>query len=478
LGATWLLLGLLILSMGGTRGEVAGFNVGATWWSYALKQCEAIILYLRLTIWPHPLIVFYGTDVVTNPLAVWWQLLVLVALVSGTFYAVWKNAVLGFCAMWFFAILAPSSSVVPLISQTVSEHRMYLSVAAPLVLFVAALFMFSPRSALAASLGCASAFGIISARRNVDYRSELSIWADTVAKAPHNARARVNLGAALSGQGDAAGARTQYEIAIQQNPSLPEALNNLATLYLDIKEVTKAIQACEAALRIQPKFALAHNNLGTALIQAGRTAEGISHLQTALQLKPEMAEAHCNLSPALLGMGKTDEALTHAETAVRLKPTLALAHFNLATVLLAKSDVSRAASALETAIQLNPGYAEAHSNLGTLYYRAGDAARAVPHYEAAIRAKPDYLDARNNLASALFQTGKAEHAVEQYRAVIRLQPSYAEAHFNLGLVLSRLGRNSEAIAAYAEAHRLRPDDERAKSELARLRAIQPGASAR
>jgi protein O-mannosyl-transferase len=38
---TWLLLGALVLGMGGSRGVAAGFGLGVTPWSYALKQCEA-----------------------------------------------------------------------------------------------------------------------------------------------------------------------------------------------------------------------------------------------------------------------------------------------------------------------------------------------------------------------------------------------------------------------------------------------------
>jgi protein O-mannosyl-transferase len=477
LAATWLLLGSILLSVGATRGGVAGFNAGITWWSYALKQCEAVILYLRLSAWPHPLNVFYGVDVVTNPAAVWWQLLLLIALVSGAFYALWRRPVIGFCAMWFFIILAPSSSVVPLVSQTVSEHRMYLSLAAPVVLFAAALFTCTGRHAWRIALCCIAAYAMISVRRNLDYRSDLAIWNDTVAKAPHNARARINFGAALNSAGDAAGARVQYEVALQLDPGSPEALNNIATFYLETGRPGDAIEPCRAAIRLRPGFSLAHSNLGSALVQTGQAELGISHLQTALRFNPDLAEAHCNLSSALLARGETEAAIAHGEQSVRLNPNLALGYFNLSNALLKNNDLHRATVALEAAVRVKPDYAEAHSNLGSLYYQRGDAARAVPHYEAALRLKPDFIDARNNLASALFQSGKPDQAVEQYRIVIRLQPAYAEAHFNLGLVLSRMGRNAEATAAYSEALRLRPGDERARSELARLKSLEP-ASAR
>ncbi len=70
LAATWLVLLALLVGMGGTRGSAAGIGLGVPWWAYALKQCDAIPAYLGLALWPHPLVLDYGTDVVTDPLKV------------------------------------------------------------------------------------------------------------------------------------------------------------------------------------------------------------------------------------------------------------------------------------------------------------------------------------------------------------------------------------------------------------------------
>lgn len=32
-----------------------------------MKQCEAIVRYLALSFWPHPLVLDYGTAVITDP---------------------------------------------------------------------------------------------------------------------------------------------------------------------------------------------------------------------------------------------------------------------------------------------------------------------------------------------------------------------------------------------------------------------------
>src|ERR1035441_9461592 len=59
---TWLVLGFTVVCMGGSRGQAAGFGLRVTPWAYALTQCRAIVLYLKLVVWLHPLVFGYVTD--------------------------------------------------------------------------------------------------------------------------------------------------------------------------------------------------------------------------------------------------------------------------------------------------------------------------------------------------------------------------------------------------------------------------------
>lgn len=65
LGATWILLGWLVVNPG-SRGGTAGFGAGLAWPAYALTQFGAIIRYLQLAVWPHPLVLDCGATVVTR----------------------------------------------------------------------------------------------------------------------------------------------------------------------------------------------------------------------------------------------------------------------------------------------------------------------------------------------------------------------------------------------------------------------------
>ena len=67
---------------------------------------------------------------------------------AGTCGALWRRSALGFAGVAFFAILAPSSSVVPVATQTMAEHRMYLPLAVVLALGIPGLYALAGRRAL------------------------------------------------------------------------------------------------------------------------------------------------------------------------------------------------------------------------------------------------------------------------------------------------------------------------------------------
>jgi hypothetical protein len=58
LAATWILLAVLVAP--GPRWRSAGFSSGVTPWTYLLNQPGLILTYLKLVLWPAPLVLDYG----------------------------------------------------------------------------------------------------------------------------------------------------------------------------------------------------------------------------------------------------------------------------------------------------------------------------------------------------------------------------------------------------------------------------------
>ena len=469
LAATWLLLAFLVWGGRGSRGTAAGFGLGVTWWSYALKQCEAILLYLRLAFWPHPLVLDYGTGVVTDPVEVWPQALLLILLVVGVLFALYRRPVCGFIGMWFFAILAPSSSILPLVSQTVAEHRMYLPLAAVVVLVVVGGFVLVGRLAVIAAVVVAIAFTGMTVSRNEDYSSAVSIWTDTLSKAKGSNRARVNLANALKESGRNREAIELYRSALAEEPPSAEVLCNLGSALSLSGSHREAVGFLERAVQLRPDLAEAHANLGAVRGALGKPWEALTSLRVALALNPLMESARVNLAGVLVRVGSYAEAMEHCQLALRENAKCADAYFFWGDALLHLGRPQEAIPRYQSTLQLRPDFAEAHNNLATAYYQLNRTADAALHYRAALRIKPELADAQNNLASALLRLGDLPAAIGHYREALRLNPNYVDAWANLAMALVQAGQIPEAIAANEAALRLNPEHKNARTNMDYLR---------
>jgi tetratricopeptide (TPR) repeat protein len=498
LAATWGALALLVLSTHG-RGGTAGFGSGVAWWGYALAQAPAIVHYLRLCFWPHPLVFDYGRTLAPWSLGIITCALLVGCLLAATAWALVRRPALGFLGACFFAILAPSSSFVPVATETMAEHRMYLALAPVVILAVTAAWRWLGRPGLAACVALAGVLLAATWQRNETYRSAEGLWRDVVARVPGNDRAQFNLGCALRATpGRLDEAILHYREALRLNPNYVEAHYNLGkamealgrspeaaaefeeALRLNSEQVDAhyslakvlevvpgrlddSIAEYKEALRLKPDFAEAHLSLGVDLQRVpGRLGEAVAHYEEALRLDPGLLVARLNLAGALQATpGRLGEAIAQYREALRLKPDSAEAHFRLGTALQGvPGRLDEALSQYGEALRLKPDLAEAHYNVGSILVTLPDRRdAAVAQYEEALRIRPDFAEAHGSLGFALSKIpGRLEEAVSQYEEALRLKPGYVEARCNLGNALSTLGRTREAVVQYEEALRARPDD--------------------
>lgn len=329
LAGTWvLLLALMIASSVGARGVGYGFDY--SWHQYLRIECAAVLHYLRLAVLPLGLVFDYGKEVaVPSPIRLAACSIGLAVLLAATIVAFRRRSPLGFLGCWFFLILAPTSSVLPVAGQPIAENRVYLPLAAVSIALAAGTFhVLRCRAALA--LGAAAvALGWLTVVRNRDYRSNLAVWTDTLAKRPESARAWCYYGIALLQDGKTDPAMKSFESAIKIRPTYSHAHINLACVLLNKQRPDDAIRHFETALRLSPNEPLAHSNLGTALFQMGRKTEAIAHYQEALRVRPGFVDAQLNLGIVLAHLGRTSEALAIFEQMVRDDPQNQSARDNL-----------------------------------------------------------------------------------------------------------------------------------------------------
>jgi len=484
LAATWALLACLLLS---TRLIVRQAEMGAPdAFSYARSQPGIIAHYLRLSLWPQPLRFDYDWPVANTLGEILPGALIVGTLAAATVWGLLARKAWGFLGAWFLLILAPTSSILPL-GQMAFEHRMYLPLAAVVVLAVAGGYTlwdrwllrlaglggqspFSPATllggigllgankgivpvakkgtvprsvlvvrwavpavvwvAVVLALGCATA------ARNRDYQSVLSLYQDTLNKGPTNAVAQYNVGTALDALGHTGEAMKHYVRALQLKPNYAEAHNNLGFALAGLGRTNEAIEHYQKALQLKPDYARAYSNWSIALVKLGRTQEAIERWQQALRLKPEDAASHNDLGNALTTVGKTEEAIAHYREALRLRPDIAEFHNSLAAALIVTGRIGEAVESCQCAVRLKPGYAEAHYNLGTSLSRAGRTGEAIEHFQEAVRLKPNFSLARSSLARVLAHVGRIGDSIEQYRQLLQQTPNSVDALCELAWLLA------------------------------------------
>jgi tetratricopeptide (TPR) repeat protein len=404
--STWIFLGWLVAGSH-DRGGTAGFGAWIPPRYYWVTQGAAVLRYLALAFWPHPLVFDYGFDRywihhMKQGVAAALPLFALLAGSGWLFFRGQGRRWLGFLGLFFFAILAPTS-VMPGTRQTMAEHRMYLALI-PIVVCVVAAARNGCRGRQWIGAGALAMIGAgfiaATARRNQDYQSAVALWGATVRDLPDNPYARSSYGTVLFTAGRPAEAAEQFR----------------------------------SAVRIYPDYAQARADWGTALIVLGRAGEGILQLRTAVQSAPDDPQVHWVAANGMVRLGNRPAA--HAEFAA--------------------------------AVRLQPYFPRANLDWGNSLLDDGQSAAASQRLRVAVRQMPDSADAHNSLAITLAQMHREGEAAGEFAEAIRCDPAVPEPHNNLANVLKNLGRIPEARAEYQLALRLKPDYADARKNLARL----------
>ncbi len=360
--ASWIPLLLLVASTGWNRGGTVGVGVGVPWWAYTVTQFRAIAHYLRLSVWPHPLVFDYGTRWETAALPVVPYAVVVLTVVAATLWGLWRRPVAGFLGAAFLLPLAPTS-LLPGVTQMIVEHRMYLSLAPVLVLLVSLAFALAGRRLIACgallALGCA----LLTAGRNRDYRSDVAIWSDTVAKVPANSAAHCNLAIALVQRGELARAIAEYETSLRLAPNASNTRYNYGVALAKAGRLQDAAREYETALRLVPGLVDARCNLGTTWLALGRPADALSELQRAHAARPNDVDVLADLGAAQAQTGQVDAAIVSFRQALALRSEDPDLHYNLGTALLTKGDRSGALAQFEAAHRLRPNDPDIAHNL-------------------------------------------------------------------------------------------------------------------
>ena len=338
LAASWILLAILVTRPNEST-TTSGFSLRTVSpLQYLATQPLVILYYLKLSLWPHPLCLDYQWPMVKEVSTALPAVLVIVVLIGMTIWAWRRSPALGFLGAWFFLILAPTSSFIPL-EDPAFEHRMYLPLAAIISLIVAGMWNGIRRLTTQPQHQARTAFGVaaivaflftgMTIQRNKEYQDPVTIWRQVIAQRPDGVRGYTNLAAALIDAGRYDEARRVLREALRLDPDEAEAHYNIGVILIRQKHFEEAISYLRESIRLNPNDPETHYNLGIALAELGKFDGAIKEFEQAIQLRPDYTEALNNLGTVLIWRGRYQEAIPYLERAQRFAPQLEDARFNL-----------------------------------------------------------------------------------------------------------------------------------------------------
>lgn len=320
LAGTWGVLALLLAGGEVARATGLDLELGVSPLQYLWTQSRALLHYLRLAVWPSPLVLHYDWTPARSLAEAWPTVALAAAFFVATAVGVWRRMPVAFAGAVFFLVLAPTSSLVPIPTELVAERRMYVPLASLLALAVVGahrgLARLGPgalRSAPVVVAVLALALGAAAHARVRDFRTEESIWRDTVEKSPASSVVRNNYGRALQNLGRHDEAIAQYREGLRLSPQDARTWAKLGNALAERGRLPEAVEAYRSALRYEPTDEKTHNNLARVLLRTGDLVGAIGHLQEAVRLDPSYALGRLNLAKLLANAGRFAESRAELE---------------------------------------------------------------------------------------------------------------------------------------------------------------------
>jgi serine/threonine protein kinase/tetratricopeptide (TPR) repeat protein len=250
----------------------------------------------------------------------------------------------------------------------------------------------------------------------------------------------------------------KYKEALEADPRYAAAYARLATAYArqyvlrrDPVYLDLARRNAEVALRQDPPLPEARLALAMVLSSTGKDKEALAEIAEALRVDPLNSRLRSYQALVYRKMGRWEEAEAVYRRILKDRPNYWPAYNELGWALYRNGRYREAAQAFHEATAAAPKSALAYNNLGSMYLALGQFSEASANFQRSLALNPNG-NAYSNTATALFASGKHAAAAQLYRKALELEPRDEEIWRNLGDCYSLMpGEEARAAAAYARA---------------------------
>jgi tetratricopeptide (TPR) repeat protein len=443
------------------------------------------VAYLKQTIWPTGLSVFYRRSVEFPPGTVLGCALLLLAItvVAVRLARTRPYLLVGWC--WFLGMLVPVIGLVQVGNQARADRYTYL----PLIgIFIAVVWdaaelliqFFNSKRQQSSTSAPAKTASAPNARKLPPQ--------PTIQPSPRNraAPALMFAGAALLIIPLALAAHHQVNYWQNSQTLFTHSVNldldnylawqNLGIADLERNDpaaaLTHFLHAHESARLFGQERAFKYF-IGATLQLQGKGLDALPYLEQAIvapDFRPQLAY---RLGLSLIATGRLDEAESSLKQAVASQPDVPEFQLGLASFYEQKGQPADARRIFQHVIETHPESATAQRALADLLMSQNQPAEAETHYVQALKLTTPNAGLRRAYATALAASGKTAPAIEQLQLARKQDPDNPAVNLALGELLAEQGDNRGAVACYEKCIQVEPKSVGALNNLAWMLATSP-----
>ena len=372
----------------------------------------SLLFYLRILLYPYPLLYYYGYDMIpVTTLSNIWSLLSLLIYAGMFGYAVMKfkeKSFLSFAILWFLIALAPYSNILVPVPGIVGERFVFnasLGFCLALVFFVFRIFKTDPKSLtiemdarlkiLAVVILLLIPYTVLSVSRNRDWRNLFTLYRNDIKSLNNSSKANIDYAGYLMGtvyqdpnflrSGTANEFKYQvivshFRHALMVYPDNYQTTNDLGTVYLFLgKNYDSAVYFLNKAIAIDSTLQPAWVNLGMAFRNQQKYPEAIACYEHILRVNPNQIKAVFALANVYNDMGEFERAVKMNEDVMKNYPNLEMPYVNIGNYYMTRKDTATAVAYWEKAAAINPSF-ELCVQLNSLYLLKRDQEKAEYYY--------------------------------------------------------------------------------------------------
>ncbi|KKP36090.1 MAG: Tetratricopeptide TPR_2 repeat protein [candidate division TM6 bacterium GW2011_GWF2_32_72] len=399
---------------------------------YLISEFKVILHYLFMFIWPFNISIEYDWMLAKGFFALdsFLPFCGLCAIGFTIFKLLQKNIAnpIAFGFLWFFAAIAPRSTIIPSCEMAVDYKTYVASFGWLFVLACAIVWLsswliqkikFSNQNFLmhhAATAAVLLLAGTCTIQQNKTWRSGLEFWGNMIKQAPGKARAYNNYGVELAQLQRHTEAIPYFKKAVQMDKIYPDPYNNLAVSYSSTGKLDEAINAIQNCLKINPRSPEGYNNIASLLIQKNELEKAEVALKNALLLRPHYGRAMFNYGRLRLMQNKTEDAKELFRKCC-MEGDLDNAMEGFAaygTTCLNLKDYDQAIFALNEALKYSPRQPNLNYNLGNAYFFKQEYQKAIEYFDKELSLNPNDVRCLFNKGETLFTLNKYEDAAKLF----------------------------------------------------------------